>query len=795
MGVVLPGWTGSGPRSSGERIDVDLPSEAAAGTDVGKVVDTLVLSNNTEIAGNYRPLTGGEPISVAYDPIDRDLFVLNYLPGTVSVVNTSTDSVVHTVYLGPLLSNLPQNITFDPVTGDAYVTTNSVSGNGSVLAINGTTDRVTATIPFPPSNVPSGAAYDSKNRDLYVSLANTTPTFWTYSLAVISPASDRIVGFVPEAGGYEAAIAFDPANGDLYVLDSTNNVVEVVRGSTNQLIENISVNCGAEDGGGAIGYDPANHDVYAVSYQNDEVCVLDTANNSVIATVPLPLPSNGLNYADLSSIGVDPAKDLVYIPDGSANQVAVVNGSTNEVVGSIPSGSGPSAAAYDAHASKLFVANAGSSNLTVWNPAKNSTAPSVTLGVLPTVASVDPATGTIFLGAEASSNFLVINASITSIVGRTTLPGGVLDSVYDPGSGRLYVLQENPLTLNGTLLGVNPSTLSTKSIAELGSEPQAVALDTANGDLYVSNFGSDNVSVVSGASGRTISSIPLPPCCSQASLPAGIAYDPVTGFVYVDAYTNGGALYEIHPAARAIKGNATLDFFAEPGEVSVDPVNGDLYVTGQPNGGPFPSGVLGVVSGKNLTQFATIPVGAGPGIAAYDPLTGDLYVPCEFSNNVTVVHLATNRVVANLSVGNLPGDVVYDSVTRELYVFNLGSGTVSVISTSTQAPPKYSVDLHETGLPSGTEWWVNLTNGQSFRSTKAAIKISEANGSYAYSVGAATPGYAAKGGSITVYGANLTVTVRFSGTASPALSRGTGPERAGRSEPYLERSREPSALP
>jgi lipocalin len=81
----------------------------------------------------------------------------------------------------------------------------------------------------------------------------------------------------------------------------------------------------------------------------------------------------------------------------------------------------------------------------------------------------------------------------------------------------------------------------------------------------------------------------------------------------------------------------------------------------------------------------------------------------------------------------------------------------------------YTVTFSETGLPSGTEWWVNLTNGQSFSSTGTTLTISEANGTYSYS--ASAPEHTNTTGVLTVSGPTAApVVVSFSSSSSSSSS-------------------------
>jgi beta-lactam-binding protein with PASTA domain len=75
---------------------------------------------------------------------------------------------------------------------------------------------------------------------------------------------------------------------------------------------------------------------------------------------------------------------------------------------------------------------------------------------------------------------------------------------------------------------------------------------------------------------------------------------------------------------------------------------------------------------------------------------------------------------------------------------------------------KYTVTFTESGLPSGTIWYVNLSNGQSFKSTTSTISFSEPNGTYTYTISDVS-GYSVSSfsGSIRVNGASISKTISF----------------------------------
>ena len=136
---------------------------------------------------------------------------------------------------------------------------------------------------------------------------------------------------------------------------------------------------------------------------------------------------------------------------------------------------------------------------------------------------------------------------------------------------------------------------------------------------------------------------------------------------------------------------------------------------------------------------------------------------------------------------NLSNGIDSGAITGSSYSFSLTNGTYSyTIATSdkTYSPSPssgsftvngapvpeaitfskvtYTVTFTETGLLSGTTWYVNLTNGQSFSSTTSTMSFSEPNGTYSYTIGNVS-GYTASpsSGSITVSGSNATKTITF----------------------------------
>ena len=95
--------------------------------------------------------------------------------------------------------------------------------------------------------------------------------------------------------------------------------------------------------------------------------------------------------------------------------------------------------------------------------------------------------------------------------------------------------------------------------------------------------------------------------------------------------------------------------------------------------------------------------------------------------------------------------VATDSVTLSGF-----SKTVNVEYTG-----EYLANFTETGLPSGTTWYVNLTDGESYSTNGTYIDTYLANATYSYSIGTPNKEYAAPGGTFTVSGKPQVVSVSF----------------------------------
>jgi YVTN family beta-propeller protein len=372
---------------------------------------------------------------------------------------------------------------------------------------------------------------------------------------------------------------------------------------------------------------------------------------------------------------------------------------------------------------------------------------------VPVAIAFDSINKNMYVVMAALNNLSVINGTMNKVVDNITV-GGSPDAVtFDSSNGYMYVINSYTYDYGYTVSIVDGATNSViGSIEVIGSIPDAVAFDSSNNYVYVSNEGSGILSVINVTTNDVVDTI-------SVSSPDAVTFDSSNGYMYVlSSSTYSGKDVSIIDGTNNTIINA-ITVGSVPDAVAFDSSNGYVYVAN------YNSDNVSVINGATNSVIGTIPVGTGPDAVAFDSSNGYVYVANYNSDNVSVINGATNSVIGTIPVGTGPDAVAFDSSNGYVYVANYNSGTISIVSTSPQVSIKnYSVTFTETGLPSGTTWYVNLTNGQSFSSTTSTISFSEPNGTYSYTIATTDKTYSPSpySSSFTVNGASVPVSIAFS---------------------------------
>jgi len=124
---------------------------------------------------------------------------------------------------------------------------------------------------------------------------------------------------------------------------------------------------------------------------------------------------------------------------------------------------------------------------------------------------------------------------------------------------------------------------------------------------------------------------------------------------------------------------ATVPVGSSPQGVAVNTMGTRIYV------GNAGSNSVSVIDAASNSIIATIPVGSEPSGVAVNAAGTRVYVANDLSNNVSVIDAATNTVIATIPVGALPFGVVVNPAGTRVYVVNAESDSISVIDTAANA--------------------------------------------------------------------------------------------------------------
>jgi YVTN family beta-propeller protein len=238
-------------------------------------------------------------------------------------------------------------------------------------------------------------------------------------------------------------------------------------------------------------------------------------------------------------------------------------------------------------------------------------------------------------------------------------PSGV---AVNPSTGNVYVTDNGDK--NVSVIGA----ASKVTTIHVGNGPMGVAVNPSTGDVYVVNNNDNTVSVISGSTGRVVDTIPV------GNAPEGVAVNNSTNTVYV-VNSNDNTVSVISGSTNRVI--ATINVGDGPTAVGVNPSTNRVYVADSIDGN------VSVIDGSTNKVTANITTGTSPVAVAVNPTTGLVYVADNVDNTVSVISGSTNTVTGSVAVGTGPSAVAVDPITNAVFVANFNDNTVSVIDGST----------------------------------------------------------------------------------------------------------------
>ena len=634
---------------------------------------------------------GEDPFGIAYDSGNERMYVTNIRDGTVSVIDTTTNTVIKSINVG----DRPIDIAYDSGNKRMYVSNNN---NNTVSVIDTTTNKVIDTNPNTPQidpikvgAGPEGIAYDPENELIYVTNRNDG------TISVISTTTNRVIDTNPntpqidpiKVGETIEGIAYDPGNKRMYVTKIVDDTVSVIDTTTNKVIDTkpntpeidpIKVG----DTPDSIVYDPVNKRMYVTNVVDGTVSVIDTTTNKVIDTKPnTPEIDPIMVGAGPRGIAYDLVNKIMYVANSRDGTVSLIDTTTNTLVGSqIKVGDRPHYIAYDPVNKRMYVTNIRGDTVYVIYTATNTVVGNpITVGDQPEGIAYDPVNKIMYV---ANTNVLdsyvaIINTTTNIVIGFITVGDQPEGIAYDPVNKRMYVTNRDDNTVSvintttNKVIDTNPNTPQIDPI-KVGAGPTGIAYSKINELMYVTNRDDGTVSVIDTGANRVIDTNPNTPEIDPirvGELPQGIAYDNQRKKIYV---TNSG---DGTVSVMDTITNTVTKSINNVGDglrgIAYDPVNKRMYVTNPRDGN------VSVIDTITNTVTKSINVGDGLRGIAYDPEKKMMYVTNAVDNNVSVIDTATISVIGSVLVGDKPEYIAYDQVNKRMYVTNSSDGTVSPI--------------------------------------------------------------------------------------------------------------------
>ncbi|MEQ1835533.1 MAG: beta-propeller fold lactonase family protein [Candidatus Nitrotoga sp.] len=196
--------------------------------------------------------------------------------------------------------------------------------------------------------------------------------------------------------------------------------------------------------------------------------------------------------------------------------------------------------------------------------------------------------------------------------------------------------------------------------------------NTSGPYAYITNYGSNNVSVIDTANGTVLAIIAV------GYGPYGVTVSPDATRVYVANYV-GSSVSVIDAATNSVL--ATVPIATRPYGLAISPDGRHVYVVA------YYSNNVSVIDTASNTVTATIPVGQRPHGVVVSRDNKQVYVANYATNDITVIDATLNSVAATipLPANSNPFGLAQTLDSSKLYVTGWSSNAVYVVDTARKA--------------------------------------------------------------------------------------------------------------
>ncbi len=636
--------------------------------------------------------------------------------GFVSVLNASNYVVTKNIPV----QNTPLGLTVAP-NGDLYVAN---ANSNSVSVIDTSTNTVVSTLTGNGLDFPRDIVATDGN--IYVVNSNGN------SVSVFSQSTGAAVTTIG-VGSDPYSIAVSPTNSsEIYVTNWNSNTVSVIDANSNSVVSTINVNCGQPDG---IAFTPNGGYAYIACWNSNGVSVINADTNTYTTFIG----GLGAYNGNIRAIAASPGGNYIYAAGwGFGTQIAEISTSTNTVANRIglASSTDLSELEFSQHGNRLFglFADNGESPIVVFNPStlsiENQVGRLITWCNSPIYVSPNGELGLYLQRCTGS-------VSIINLLSHQVLYTAKAGSKSNVNWGAFSANSQLAYVDNGPdIQALNVSTGQVEYSDTVGSCPGFITTST-DGDVYVNLACGGQIYPTPGDNGVAVLSYNLEPlkdvgepgvAIENLQLSQNLASLYVTsqsGFNTMSTASNSfsteiSGLPSFGPVNSVIDGDiayfsqrsdqfdgsmtiynlsssspiAMIDNIGDsPDGIGFDFATGDIYVATQftqnagnygtlPNGNQEDNGTVDMISGSTYKIIKTLVVPGNPRKLTVTPNNKYVLVTTRDlpTNTLLVIDAATDSLITQIPLGGCSTHITVNLNSTLAFVSDRCSNTIHIIN-------------------------------------------------------------------------------------------------------------------
>lgn len=272
-----------------------------------------------------------------------------------------------------------------------------------------------------------------------------------------------------------------------------------------------------------IDINPSTNMIYVTNYQSHSISVIDGSQDKLVANISDVLYPTDI-YTDEKSNKIY-VNHKAQVQDEGASQsqysaiptVSIINGSTNKIIGNV-SGATEVKGVNPSRGEIYAVRAPDTSSLVILDEDTNSEKAEVNLGFYPTEIVINQNTNMIYIGSNESNTISKVNPSTFDVMSsKILLPDAPVSMAINPSTSILYAAYINTSALSslpnvgagqtlprGAVSAIDEST--DRQLASVPTvSPSALAVNTDANTIIVTNSFSGTISVIDGANNAIIS--------------------------------------------------------------------------------------------------------------------------------------------------------------------------------------------------------------------------------------------------------------------------------------------------